>query len=191
MASARNSEVRFAPNVIGPVGAIGATIALILLGVPWPVALIAGLGGLGIAVGVRSRTGEPNPRKAIDPFTVGEPWRQFVQGAQRARKRLHDTVATADDGPLKDRMTTIINRLDDGLDETWSIARRGDQIDDAVRRLDPAGLRSKLEALEARLADTGLGDRTMAEIAGLVGCSLRTLYAIAPSKDEQIGRAHV
>jgi AcrR family transcriptional regulator len=41
-----------------------------------------------------------------------------------------------------------------------------------------------LEALEAKLADTGLGDRTMAEIAGLVGCSLRTLYAIAPSKDE-------
>lgn len=150
MASARNSEVRFAPNVIGPVGAIGATIALILLGVPWPVALVVGLVVLGIAMGARSLIGGPKPRGIIDPFTVGEPWRQFVQGAQRARKRLHGTVAAADDGPLKDRMTRIIDRLDDGLEETWSIARRGDQIDDAVRRLDPAALRSKLEALEAR-----------------------------------------
>ena len=41
-----------------------------------------------------------------------------------------------------------------------------------------------LEALEARLTTEGLGDRTMAEIAASVGCSLRTLYAIAPSKDE-------
>jgi AcrR family transcriptional regulator len=41
-----------------------------------------------------------------------------------------------------------------------------------------------LDALEAKLADTGLGDLTMAEIAASVGCSLRTLYAIAPSRDE-------
>ncbi len=41
-----------------------------------------------------------------------------------------------------------------------------------------------LDALEVKLAQSGLGEKTMAEIAGLVGCSLRTLYAIAPSKDE-------
>jgi len=41
-----------------------------------------------------------------------------------------------------------------------------------------------LDALEAELAGAGLGERTMAEIAASVGCSLRTLYAIAPSKDE-------
>ncbi len=41
-----------------------------------------------------------------------------------------------------------------------------------------------LDALEAKLAKSGLGERTMAEIAASVGCSLRTLYAIAPSKDE-------
>jgi len=41
-----------------------------------------------------------------------------------------------------------------------------------------------LDALEAKLSRDGLGERTMAEIAAAVGCSLRTLYAIAPSKDE-------
>jgi AcrR family transcriptional regulator len=41
-----------------------------------------------------------------------------------------------------------------------------------------------LDELEAKLAARGLGERTMAQIAASVGCSLRTLYAIAPSKDE-------
>ena len=41
-----------------------------------------------------------------------------------------------------------------------------------------------LDELEAKLVGEGLGDLTMAEIAGLLGCSLRTLYGIAPSKDE-------
>ncbi|UCE87107.1 MAG: TetR/AcrR family transcriptional regulator [Deltaproteobacteria bacterium] len=41
-----------------------------------------------------------------------------------------------------------------------------------------------LDELETALLREGLGERTMAEIASDVGCSLRTLYGIAPSKDE-------
>ena len=41
-----------------------------------------------------------------------------------------------------------------------------------------------LDELEEKLLGEGLGDLTMAEIAALLGCSLRTLYGIAPSKDE-------
>ena len=41
-----------------------------------------------------------------------------------------------------------------------------------------------LDQLEEKLQREGLGDLTMAQIAALVGCSLRTLYSIAPSKDE-------
>jgi len=41
-----------------------------------------------------------------------------------------------------------------------------------------------LDELEELLLHQGLGERTMAEIASLSGCSLRTLYGIAPSKDE-------
>jgi AcrR family transcriptional regulator len=41
-----------------------------------------------------------------------------------------------------------------------------------------------LDELEAALVQEGLADLTMAEIAARVGCSLRTLYGIAPSKDE-------
>jgi AcrR family transcriptional regulator len=41
-----------------------------------------------------------------------------------------------------------------------------------------------LDELEEKPLRDGLADLTMAEIAALVGCSLRTLYGIAPSKDE-------
>jgi AcrR family transcriptional regulator len=41
-----------------------------------------------------------------------------------------------------------------------------------------------LDDLEERLLHEGLAELTMAEIAALVGCSLRTFYGIAPSRDE-------
>ena len=46
--------------------------------------------------------------------------------------------------------------------------------------------RQVLDALERLVASEGLADLTMAEIAAQVNCSLRTLYGIAPSKDELV-----
>ena len=43
-----------------------------------------------------------------------------------------------------------------------------------------------LEDLEAWVLRGGIADVTMAEIAKEMGCSLRTLYGIAPSKDELV-----
>jgi len=53
------------------------------------------------------------------------------------------------------------------------------------RRLT-ARQRQVLDALEALVAREGLADLTMAEIAAQVNCSLRTLYGIAPSKEELV-----
>jgi len=41
-----------------------------------------------------------------------------------------------------------------------------------------------LDALEGSIQDEGMARATMAEIAARLNCSLRTLYGIAPSKDE-------
>lgn len=54
---------------------------------------------------------------------------------------------------------------------------------DAERQLSARQL-EVLDELEEKLRHEGLGDFTMAEIAAAVGCSLRTLYDIASSKDE-------
>ncbi|MEL6893898.1 MAG: hypothetical protein AAFP84_20065 [Actinomycetota bacterium] len=112
-------------------------------------AAIGAVAGLALWLSRRTRGGG----ERIDPFTVGEPWRQFVQGARRAADRLHSTVEATPSGPLKDRLTSIVGRLDHGVQETWRIARRGDEIDDAVNRLDPTALRSKLATLQAQHAD--------------------------------------
>jgi len=55
--------------------------------------------------------------------------------------------------------------------------------DEAERGLSPRQL-ELLDELEQRILREGLADLTMAEISALMGCSLRTLYAIAPSKEE-------
>ena len=56
---------------------------------------------------------------------------------------------------------------------------------DAERRLTERQ-RQVLDALEELVVGGGLADLTMAEIAGRMNCSLRTLYEISPSKDELV-----
>lgn len=125
---------------------VGVAVALRVADVSW---LFSILGGLAVYV-VLVLAAQPRAerRPSIDPFAVGEPWRQFVQRAQRAERRLRETVDAADDGPLKLRMLAIVDKLQQGLDETWRIARRGDEIDAAVRRLDAPALENKLASLE-------------------------------------------
>ena len=133
----------------------------ILLGVAGGVA--AGLAGVpvvaAVAIGLAVYAGAvllAVPRAPasvkVDPFSVSEPWRQFVQGGQRSKRRLAETVRSMAPGPLRDRLQVISDRLDTGLAEGWAVAKQGDHIDAAVRRLDPARLRSRLEMLRGQSA---------------------------------------
>ena len=124
------------------------------------IAGIAGVPVLGaIALGVVVYAGavllavpRKPPRVTVDPFSVGEPWRQFVQAGQRSSRRLNETVRSLAAGPLRDRLQDIADRLDEGLREGWEVAKRGDQIDKAVRTLDPPRLRSRLDTLRKQAA---------------------------------------
>jgi hypothetical protein len=119
--------------------------------------------GLGLAVyaaTVVAAMPGGSKRSMIDPFTLSEPWRRFMQSAQRSRNALRDTVRGAADGPLRDRLTEIAGRLDDAIEESWEIAKRGDEIDAAIKRIDPARLRAQLEALRA----SGTGESVIAAV---------------------------
>ncbi len=86
----------------------------------------------------------------VDPFTVSEPWRRFVQNAQRSRRRFSETVRNTPPGPLHDRLQSIADRLDAGLQQGWIVAKRGHEVDAAVKALDPTRLRSQLAMLQGQ-----------------------------------------
>ena len=73
-----------------------------------------------------------------------EPWRHFVQGAQRPGGASHETVAATPAGPLHDRLADIAGRLDAGLAESWADrqARRRDRRRRQPPRPDPRCARS-------------------------------------------------
>jgi hypothetical protein len=82
----------------------------------------------------------------IDPFTLSEPWRRHISTAQSAQRRYAEIVAATPSGPLKANMESITRRVQHGVEECWLIARRGDELDAALGRLDTASLRAQLEA---------------------------------------------
>ena len=134
----------------------------ILLGVVVPVVLVVAGMQIGAAIGIGAvvyagsvglAMPKPAGRPVIDPFVLSEPWRKLIQNAQASGRKLRETVGRTPSGPLKETLQDIADQLEHGLDEAWQIARRGDEIDDAVRRLDPTGLRSKLATLRQRASD--------------------------------------
>ncbi len=101
--------------------------------------------------------------KRIDPFTLGDPWRRHVAAAQSAQRRFATSVASLQDGPLRARMAEIGRQVDRGVAECFEIARHGDRLDDTIRSLDGAGLRSRLD----RASDPGTRSSLEKQLASL------------------------
>ena len=88
------------------------------------------------------------PRR-IDPFALREPWRFFVRDAIRAQTRFTEALTDTEPGPLRDRLLEIGESLDDGVEQAWKAAQRGQQLTDARRRIDGPQLQRQLEGLDA------------------------------------------
>ena len=76
-----------------------------------------------------------------------------------------DTIAAVPSGPLREQLDAISAQLEHGLAEAYRIAEAGDDIDDVVRQLDPAALRSKLSTAEQRATADPSPDNTAAVAA--------------------------
>jgi hypothetical protein len=128
---------------LGPVGAIVLAVA------GWA-ARVAGAMGAGGPKGDR-----------IDPFTLQEPWRGFVQDAIGSRARFHEAVDRTRSGPLQDTLRDIAERVDTGVNECWLIANRGHSLEQTRRRIDTDGIDRELADAEqmrtARPDDQRLG----------------------------------
>jgi len=86
-------------------------------------------------------------RERIDPFTLAEPWRRFVQEALQARTRFAEAVTRAPDGPLRDHLAEIAARIETGVDECWLVARRGQTLVEARRGIDVTDVDRQLARL--------------------------------------------
>ena len=159
--------------------------SLLLAGGAAAVAIVGGLGlPIGIGVGavawlVKSAVALGRARKVpaevIDAFRVSEPWRQYVQSAQQSKLRFDRSVANMRKGPLREHLDAIAERMDDGVRETWNVARKAHALEQALDELDMRGTQRELDAAEREAAS----DPARAEALAPTIASIRSRLATA------------
>jgi hypothetical protein len=125
----------------------------IVVGVPIVAAGAIGVAAYGVKVGLSIPRNAKGDR--VDPFVLSEPWRGYVQSAQSAKLRFDRTVAGTRTGPIRDHLTQLSARLDDGIEESWRIASRGDDIDSAIAQLSTAQAQAELQQLRFQQQQQG------------------------------------
>jgi hypothetical protein len=112
--------------------------------------------GGGLAYAVLGRRRAPTSSKigaGIDPFTLQDPWRRYVQSALQSRRRLDDVVAKRAEGPLRDRLVDTIRQVDDIVARVWEAAQDGHHIAGASRLADLPAIERRMAATESQLAE--------------------------------------
>ncbi len=136
--------------MMGPLGilAAGAGVAGgILVGLP-----LLGAVGVGAAAWAgRVLVGLPRDRTAPSRSTRGlrPPWATYATEAVAARREFGDAVERVDSGAVRDRMTTIADRIDRGVDAIFAVALRAQTLEDARARVDVARAATDLGTLRA------------------------------------------
>jgi hypothetical protein len=149
-----------------------------------PFGLLAGLVGYAARVGLAIPRGGRGPN--IDPFGVTEPWRTFVGDALQARRRFDEAIGDMAPGPLKERLVEIGGRLDTGLEEIWNIAKRGQLLADARRRLKPDEARWEMGQLAppgTTVAPGSTAEQTMRSLQAQVATADRMDRVITDTVD--------
>ncbi|MDP1806573.1 MAG: hypothetical protein Q8K72_15460, partial [Acidimicrobiales bacterium] len=102
-----------------------------------------------------------------------------------AQARFREAVDSARDGPMRDRLREIQSRVDTGVLEVWRIARRGHDLVDARRRVDPDAIRREIGATEANASQPWAAGSTLARTME----SLKAQLATAERLERVIGDA--
>lgn len=150
----RTAEAIMAPSSILLGGAAAA--AGIAAGIPIAAAALLGAAVYGGWVARQMpRMGRPSGQDgAIDLSRLRDPWRWYVKEALDSEQRFERAVQGTAPGPLRERLATIGARLDDGVQECWRIANRGQELEVALTELVPA------EQVEQRIASLQAAPRS-------------------------------
>jgi hypothetical protein len=163
--------------------AITSPSGILALGAGAALGILTGGGALAaVALGVAAyagRIGLAIPRapqdERIDPFTLAEPWRHYVQDALQAHARFREAVDQARPGPTQDRLRQIDERVDTGVREVWRVARRGHELVDARRRLDPDSIRREIAATEVNADQPWAAGSSMKQTLDALHAQLATV----------------
>lgn len=184
--------------MLSPAGFIAAGAAAgVSLVAGLPVAAAVGVGGaawlvrvaVAVPAGIRSRPRRRRRRRptAVDPFTVGEPWRAFVLGARQTGRNYAKTVAAVPAGPLSDRLGSIGAKVDTAVAEIGQIARAGHALSAARRGIDGHGLRQQLDAGPDPVVADAL--RAQLDTAARLDATITATRARLEVIDAQLGQA--
>lgn len=156
-----------APSSIVLGGAVAAVAIVATAPLALPLGILAGAVAGAAAYGGRVLWAVPrNPKTHNpDPFAVQEPWRRFVSDALDARRRFDGAVESMDKGPLRDHLTQIGGRLDDGVGEIWRIAQQGNTLVGARQRVDLDGARRELAAVDDQADEPWAAGSRLAQTA--------------------------
>lgn len=149
---------KVAEAIMSPAGIVlGGAGAAVGVATGLPLIAAAGIGiaawGARILAAMGVRDDVARARRQITD--LGEPWRTYVQQAIDSKRRFDGVVAGVTAGPLRDRLAGLSGRLDDGVDESWRIARRGDEIVGAINQIDTQTAQRELDELRR-----SIGSRT-------------------------------
>ena len=185
--------------VTSPVGiglAVVVAVVAVVVGVPLAGALVLGLVAW-LANVIRLIPRAPR-RPRIDPFTLHDPWRRFVQDALQARTRFTEAAGRAPSGPLQDRLREIAGRVEVGVEECWQVAQRGEALVEARRGIDVAEVDRRLADLgavtpgesSARLVESFEVQKATAErLDGVIAATRDQLRLLDARLDEAVARA--
>lgn len=174
-----------APSSILLAGA-GAAVA-IAVGLPLIAAPIAGAAAW--AARVATSIPKAEARTRVDPFAVPEPWRRFVVEAMKSGVRYDQAIADAGSGPIRDRLDSIGERLQDGVEEVARIANRAAQLTRARKAIDADDAARDLARLDAETGDAGPAPgtplaRTAEALRSQVDAAARLDGAIADARSQ-------
>jgi hypothetical protein len=183
------------PGALVGVGA-GILVGLLVSFPIWAIVVLAVAGwamGSGISFARARRRRRPAKATRKDPYSLPQPWRQFVLDANDARTQLEQALSRWPPGPLLDRLSTVDARLGAGIDEVWQVANQGAATAALAARSDPSRISKQLQAVQAERAALiqagheprrlGELDRSEAALAATLASARRLQSAAGAAQD--------
>jgi hypothetical protein len=149
---------RVARAMTSPLGILlagaGAAAGIVALGP------VGGVVGAAVAWGGRVLAAVPRAPAGpdIQPRTLGQPWRSYVERAQASQRRFDAAVRRARAGPLADRLAQIGDRVGTGVEESWEVAQRGHSLAEARRQIDVDAIVGDLKTTRRVLDNPASGE---------------------------------